>query len=440
MCSAKIHGVEVKLFQHPDKNTKLEHEKPLTPILTPMQLLEMGQREQIISKVTQTLGFDFLRTESMIVPLIKNVINHSQSLPDSFNRYYTYQGGLFDYALKRTEVAIDLLKQRTVLENNEFSEKQLLWVYVVFSAGLLKGIGKIYVDFSIKLYDAKFKYVKKWNPVLDRLNGKGFYTFSYAHEEDEEFRANMNLLLARTLMPEPGFAFIASNPKIFKIWVALLQEKWPKTGGLGALLDHADYLAIYADFERLLEELKKQNINFKKSFMDPTQDPLQKERLIGIEFLQWLKDQLENGKEALNKDKLHLTRDGVFISSDIFKVFLTTNPHIKQWQIVQRGFFILGLNRGGLDIEMLTQTWGGKEYSGFILNNVAAILPEKVNVYNKETNKVEKVDALEVISAQQQGKDVKFEATKNILDANGSWVLSSEVNQNNLKPGNISRA
>lgn len=429
--------MEVKLFQRPDSNIKTANRESLTPVLSPIQLLEIGTRDASIVKLTENMTFDFARLESMITPLIKNVVNHCQSLPDSSHHYYTHPGGMFDYALKRTEIAVDLFRQYTVIENNEYSPKQLRWLYALFSAGLLQGIGKIQVDFSIALHDTKANYVKIWNPILDRLNGKGYYAFEFLHEENDDFRANINLLLARILTPEPGFAFIASDQEVLRVWLDLLHEDWPKTGSLGAILNYADYLALQAYFNQLLEELKKQNALFRKNFMDSSHDAVQRERMLGIEFLEWLKNELESGKIALNTEHVTFDKDGAFISSELFKLFLITNPHIKQWQAVQRGFITLGLARGGLDAQMLTRVWGNKEFNGLQIANIAAILPENVNVYNEDSKKVVRVNALEIIHAQNTGTKILEQQNMKLLDVNGKWITPPEGNDNIFKPGKL---
>lgn len=429
------------MFKRPDKPSSRMAKESLTPIFTAKQLLETSNRPISINRIKDASYLDDARISTICLPLIENIANHCQSLPETSNHYYAQSGGLLDHALKRCEIAVELFRQYSVLENDKFSEEQLLWLYALLSASLLQGIGKLQIDFNIKLFDIHGAAIKTFNPLLDKLNGKGFYTHEFTDESFEEVRANINILLAKTLMPEEGFAWIASNREVLITWLALLHEDWPAAGSLGAILLYADSLAIHDYFKELLKNhLEKQNsLSRIGTFIDNAQETLeQKERILGIQFLEWLKKSLESGQLTINKEPVFLVPNGLVMSSEIFKLFLSSHPHVRQWQTVKRGFITLGLHVGGVEGEVVSKYHhGNNEVSGLLINKFAAFLPNTVKIYNSTTNTKNTVNTIDLINATIS--NTKPQTVTNIaltkqLNAKGQWQNLSEA-QNNLITG-----
>ena len=73
--------------------------------------------------------------------------------------------------------------------------------------------------------------LKQWNPLLESLNNVGsYYTYEFQKDGDIEFRRRLNLLIAKAIMPPSGFNWIASNPEVLAIWLALLNEDQASAG------------------------------------------------------------------------------------------------------------------------------------------------------------------------------------------------------------------
>lgn len=430
------------MFKRTSKPTRAVSTSSLTPVLSAEQLLEMNNRASSVRRINDTTYLDEARIAAICTPLIKNVASHCQSLPETANYYYAQSGGMLDHALKRTEIAVDLFRQYSVLENDNFTEEQLLWLYALFSASLLKGIGKLHIDFNINIFDVHAEPIKTFNPLMDKLTGKGFYTHEFIEENMEDLRANINILLARILMPENGFAWIASNKEVLSTWLSLIHEDWPAAGSLGAILAYADSLSIHSYFkEFLLKHLEKHNASSRiGTFIDNPQDSMsQKERLLGIQFMEWLKKSLESGQLAINKEAIFLVPNGIVMSSEIFKLFLSSHPHVRQWQTVKRGFITLGLHSGGIEGEVVAKyRHGNNEVSGLLVKKFAALLPETMKMYHQQTNQKSTVHAVDLIhgakSSAQPMTLTNLELAKR-LNAKGQWQNLTESQNNTLKPG-----
>jgi integrating conjugative element relaxase (TIGR03760 family) len=241
--------VEVVLFHRPGKNPILTQAKPLkdlTRMLTVVQFLGEDKRKTLLNKMRDLCGLETSRYESLCTVLVENLVNYCQSLPETSNSYYSQPGGLVDHSLNRTEAALSLFQEFMVQEQPGFySEEQMLWQYALYSAAILQGIGKLFVDYQINLFDANGQLLKPWNPLLESLINTGsYYAFDFQKESDIEFRRRLNLLLAKSLMPVSGFTWIASNPQILEVWLALLNEDQRSAGTLGAILIRAEAQAI----------------------------------------------------------------------------------------------------------------------------------------------------------------------------------------------------
>ena len=151
--------MEAPLFHRHGKRTRSAHAKPLkdlVAIIPPAQMLLEDRRQELLQKITEFCALEPSRFEGLCSSLIHNLINHCQSMPETSNSYYAMSGGFLDHALNRTEAALDLFRQYVVKEDgHDLSEVQKLWVYALFSAGILQGIGKLQIDYRIDLFDVK---------------------------------------------------------------------------------------------------------------------------------------------------------------------------------------------------------------------------------------------------------------------------------------------
>ncbi|WP_209025853.1 TraI domain-containing protein [Legionella israelensis] len=423
--------------------------KDLMKILPVRQLLADEKRQNLLAEMKSLSGLEESRYESLCVVLINNLIQYCQSLPETSHHYYSQPGGIIDHALNRTEAALSLFSQFVVLdENAELSEQQKLWQYALYSAALLKGIGKLFVDFSVNLYDNHGYLLKSWNPLLENLTTFGkYYDYSFEKEPDIEFRRRLNLLLARAIVPASGFAWIASDVDVLTVWLALLNEDERSAGTLGAILIRADAIAIQRYFNRLMVKGfggRTGRYGRIGAFSDSTPASItEKEQQIGIEFIQWLARALEKGQIQLNKTPLFMVPGGMLMSADVFKWFVRENPEFKNWQAVQNGFLSLGLHEKGPDGKPTTsfeQINNQQIHSGVVFEKYGVALPEKLQVHNMNTGKSVNRSAVEVIHSTElanhfvRAHSSSPQASVQQLSSSGQWK-KPEVTQAAIHPG-----
>lgn len=435
--------MEKILFTHYGKKGKPVQRQLLTdlmPISSPEQILLEEKRANLWSKITQACKLSPAQFESLGFSLATNLINDCQLLPETVNSYYSQSGGMLDYALNRTEAALALFATYVVADDSgEWSEEQKLWQYVLYSAAMLQGIGKLQIDLKVKCYNQQGQYLAQWNPLLTSLASQcRHYDYEFETEADVDFRRRLNGLLARRLMPEEGFAWIASNPQILQIWLALLHEDYQGAGTLGALLIRADSLALRRYFNQFLvrDQVAHSSRHRTSTFSDGTPETIHdKEIKIGATFLAWLNTAIESLDVKINKEILFMVPGGLLIGSEIFKLFVQDNPAYKNWLAVKNSFLSLRLHQKGLEGEddlRFEDFARGKMLHGVVLSNYALVLPEEVSVHGASGEQV--LSAVEFISQVDKGRHVLNAASGAAMSSGlpqlsqaGQWEIVSSA-------------
>lgn len=439
------------MFHHHRKSSTSGTSKALKDLVRHIpaaQFLAEDKRLVLLQKMEELSGLEDSRYESICAVLVENLVNYCQSLPETSNSYYSHAGGLVDHALNRTEAALSLFKEFMVLdEAGILSEEQKLWQYALYSAAILQGIGKLFVDFRIDLYDMNGQVLTEWNPLLGSLIHTGtYYDYEFQKESDIEFRRRLNLLLARALMPSSGFDWIASNPQILAVWLALLNEDPRSAGTLGAILIRADSLALQ---RYLLEFTNKSSGNRAGRYRAGTfsggvpESVLQKEQIVGVEFIQWLNLALAEGRILVNKAPLLMVPGGMLMCQEIFQLFVREHPEYKNWLAVQTGFLSLGLhhrNADGSNLNRFEHIHNQKMYSGVVFSEYAVAIPDSVKVMQVNTGKVETMSATELVNRAQfpsnftqQHNTIAVTPLQQLSTA-GQWQ-HVEVEASSLAPG-----
>ena len=449
--------MEVPLFHRHGKKVKLAHAKPLkdlVAIIPPPQLLLEGRRQDLLQKIEASSALESSRFEGLCLSLIHNLINHCQSMPETSNSYYALSGGLLDHALNRTEAALSLFRQYVVQEEGaDFSEEQKLWVYALFSAGILQGIGKLQIDYHVDLFDVNGQLLRKWNPLLESMASVGaHYHFEFQPEGETDLRCRLNLLLARLLMPANGFAWIISNPEVLAVWLALLNEDTRSAGTLGAILIRADAIAIQRYFYEFMIKgggARGGRPNRNTSFVDTVPESiLEKERLLGVEFIKWLTIQLQSGQIMINKAPLLMVPGGLLMSTEIYKWFVREHPEYKNWQAAQKAFLSLGLHSLGTDgsaTSRFEQTNTQQMHSGNVFAKYAIVLPETMQYVHLKTGEVSSISAIELVHQAQFNHDFSHlernahSSLLNQLSVAGHWQPVEAAIPMPTNPGNKAR-
>lgn len=406
---------------HKDKNkanvplsqVKSTNSEKLSRCVLPKQLLLKEKRVEMTKPYPNLMGFDEEKYQTFCESLLFNLANYLQDLPETRNSYFSNRGGFLNHGLSRCSAALSACRAYFVNDDGkpakQLSETQQLWMYALFSAALLKGIGKLYVDFIVDLYDTNGDFIKKWD-VLDgpmREQGAYFYDYDFDVPYQEVFRHRVTLLLAQQILPKVGYLWIASDKDVFSTWLALLEDDSRSGGTLGMILDKADALVINRFFlehgmagyqrEGEFKPLQQKNTTFSVPQRDLSEHLKAGEiPQAGMEFIKWLNRSLLTGRLMVNQAPLFLVPGGLLMSPDMFKLFIREHPEFKSWLAVQTAFVQLDLHTTsptGENTQRFNQMKSGQQLTGVVLSNVGLVLPDKVKVVNPSTGAVKEVNA-----------------------------------------------
>lgn len=410
--------------------------KNATRLISPAQFLNEDKRQNLLKKMNELSGLEESRYQSLCALLIENLVNYCQNLPETTNSYYSQPGGVVDYALNRTEAALSLFHDFMIQEQpNLFSEEQKLWQYALYSAAMLQGIGKLYIDYTVNVFDATGQWLTQWNPMLESLSHRGTqYDYELQKESEVTFRCRLNILLAKALMPVSGFSWIASNPEVLAAWLALLNEDYRSAGTLGALLIRADAIAIQRYFSEFMvrNAATRGRSRHPSTFSDVPDSLINKEQALGIEFIQWLTKSLDEGRLMINKAPLLMVPGGLLMCQEMYHLFMRDNPQYKNWQAIQLGFLSLGLHGQGADglaVSRFEQAHTEQMHSGVVFSKYAMALPASVAVNHLTTGNVESMSAIELAHRAQytnqfsQQQVVVAIPSLQQLNAAGQWQI-----------------
>lgn len=424
------------------KNAEKAPPKKSTKTLTRLQdaaaLLLLDKRKNSLNSIERSLLLKDDRYQSLGLSVLHSLLNYYQSLPESIATFYKNAGGLVDHALQRTEAALSIFQRYLKPdENGEYSDIQSLWQYALYTASLLQGIGKLYRDYHVTIYDNHGTVLKNWNPLQESLLSHGsYYDYTFREPDNSDLRSRLNVLLARQLMPLSGFNWIASDASVLRVWLALLNEDLYAAGTLGCVLDTADAIALQQEMDRIAKEIGKgrtQGTHRLGTFNDTTRKHVALlEQQVGIEFVHWLQQGLASGALMINKAPLFAVPGGVLMSVDAFKLFVRENPDFKNWQAVQKGFESLGLHEhspDGASTGKFEQLKNQQVVSGIALGvHSSVILPAQASIKNLNSGAVHRYSATEIIHHihahphfQASAASLGPVAALHAINANGQW-------------------
>ena len=427
----------------------------LSPVLTPDKIIAEKRRADLIAKLPMQLSLPEEKYNPLALTLVRRFAEYAQLLPETRNSYFSHNGGLFDHGLERASAALSLVRAYFLPESSEstsLSQPQTLWMYAVFSAALLNGVGKLATDFIIEIFDSQEKFIRTWCPFAGSLLTQGaFYDYEFDNVHPDSFKRRATILLARQLMPEEGFLWIASDKDVFAMWLALLEDDQRDAGTLGPILWRAEAQVInnYFNQPKFTKDYSvKERSTFSPSGMPFNMPTTVGERQVragentqaGIEFIRWLHSGLLSQKFNVNQSRLFVVPGGMLMHQDMMKYFIREHPEYKNWVAVQNALIDLELHTLGSDgevVQKFDRSSDGTQHSGVVLStkNLGMILPDQFHVMKAGQTDPTLYSAHQLMqdaSLQQAFAHSARAATtlaKNVIGSDGKWTSDPRLSQ-----------
>lgn len=305
----------------------------LLPVLSGEELLfshrHKGLLRQIRDLAAEFSQEDFDRSYGS---LMRNFMEFVQVLPHKPNGI---MGSLLNYSLAR---AVATFQKYCQLRKTQTTP---LLKFAVFSAALLKNVGRVVSNQRIVLTDEAGEFYRDWNAFSGSMIGQSqfykMYPISAAYLRIEK---EATPLLARQLIPHDIFLWLSSDLVIFSDWLAaLLGEEGVGSKEISltiALIKREDIIAILNTLDGALVD---------------AHEPAATEH--GEAFYKWLKAGIESGEIAVNTDdaSVHVVNEGVLVEKKLFKQFAELSKLPVNFAVVLTQFGnLMGIaSKGGND-------------------------------------------------------------------------------------------
>lgn len=366
------------------------------PVLTADQLLGSEERTTVVHQIRKQSGAPVEYFNILYKKLIENTAEFMQNLPSLNNRRIAR----IDRQLNIASIALSLREPYIIageLLNRTTDAEKALWNYVVFSSLLLSRIGELATHYHISMVNDKGIFEQAWEPLVGSMLDQGqHYKIRHILDDPSPNTRDLTVLIARALMPDDGFHWIASHPVALEEWLLGLQ-----VDGVGqsegviadcyitlqkylianqALLEEQTAAVLKEYLEELLEEFLAEHHTAEAIPPRISSDPVNTRA--GEDFYQWLRDGIEQDKISVNQpdSAVLVTSQGVLLlHPEIFDKFTHEHPKHHNTKEVFNQFKNLGLV-SNKNIETYVSTLPGmqdKQVKGVLLPDPTVLLGSK---------------------------------------------------------------
>lgn len=217
--------------------------------------------------------------------------------------------------------------------------------YAIFSAALLKDVANVVVNQRIFITDKEGNFVLQWQPFdgsLESIEEAEYYKIMPLSSTYHRIAHSITPLLARQLLPQEGFDWIASDPHIFVDWLDALRDE---EGEGTARITHTLQLYKTKVGEGLIDSLPAVHVPQEDSPATQYADS----------FFVWLQKGIDSGEIQVNTPTagVHVTQEGVFLERPgAFKQYVDLHVDIpvNMFSVYQQFGNLFGLTKlSGID-------------------------------------------------------------------------------------------
>jgi hypothetical protein len=239
-------------------------------------------------------------------PFIEQLMIYMQLLPRSHNEPL---GSMLYTSLLRTEWILNNWQMPRPVDDNDF-----WYIYVVFTAALLKDLDRIFQYYQINLLDDNGQFLRHWLPYSGAMLGQGsYYTLLPLYVTTKQFSPEVIALLARQIISSDVYKALAANRDLYFQWLALIKGESHPLGTFESVL------SLFKDEElRMYLQKHVDEGGFSADYLDKF------DLHYGIDFLDWLRKEISDGNLDVNivDAGVHVVRNGIFIEPSVLVEYL----------------------------------------------------------------------------------------------------------------------
>jgi len=305
----------------------------LLPVMDAQKLLEAGRHHAVLRQLKDTCGVPAEYFDAFYMPLVNAFVGFVQILPTEFTGPLS---GMMNEGIARAMIAM----QTYQLEHKD--QLDPLKTYAVFSAGLFRDVSHVVMNQQIILTDKEGDFIENWHPLSGSMLGRAeYYRLLPLPAVFQRLDITLCHLLARQLMPEQAYEWIASDLHVLADWFDAISGE---QGG-GGVLAHTLAYSKPEDLHALESSLVQ--VPVKQVESHATEH--------GHAFYRWLVDGLNKKIIKVNTADagVHVTDQGVFLERPkIFREFLEVYNESVTLSVVYAQFGnLMGIaKKGGYDL------------------------------------------------------------------------------------------
>ncbi|WP_038032982.1 TraI domain-containing protein, partial [Thioalkalivibrio sp. ALE28] len=148
----------------------------LLPVQTAEQLLQVPHRQALLRQIANLLALPAGCSSEYVVSAIERYAAFVQAAPASEVHHHSGRGGMLDHGLEVVLKALQIRRGYVLpprAEPERLSHEADAWSYGVFSAAVLRDVGKPVVDQEIVLYDTLGNRLGRWEPWHGQMEDAG---------------------------------------------------------------------------------------------------------------------------------------------------------------------------------------------------------------------------------------------------------------------------
>ena len=393
------------ISRHPQQKTKLLN--GYFPIHGASELLE--PHRELVDTIRQYFGVPETVWVSTHEQLLNNYAQRVQLLPANEDDHHTEPGGLLRHSLETANHAIKI-RRGYMLPNGasseRISEQQEIWNFAVLCAALLHDIGKSITQATISLRNHEGNE-SRWSLVYGDIPLDASYRLQFRRQPPDQYHQTIPLLIAGQIIPLSALQWLTHYPEVFSVWRLTLSGQYDEAGVFGEIIrkiSHDAQKITPSQKEKCKSKNQEQRNSSPPSSSSESETPQidlqyivlppgmeqvrihshesetneqrnqsesgggsqpiiqpsafqpnnrgQSKKEVAQQFVQWLRQQIIDGKIGINAPNAQLQRvaEGLLlVSPAIFKRYLRDEEHIElnnhELKMLQSGFLSLGIHK-----------------------------------------------------------------------------------------------
>ena len=237
-----------KLSPIKDNKEHVAIEKTIYKVQTADSLLANSFCHDKLIELKQLTSCTATDYQNLYLALVKNVALFFQTFPVSTKCVNTSLETLLHLALERSIAALKIRRGYMLPIGSEtetcYSEQEF-WTYAIFSAALLKDVWQLPLAFNVIITDSKGNELESWQPLNQGTLKPGhFYQFTGNNLLQSNQPSNLNVLLAKDLMPLKGFLCLSQKLSILQLWCHYLSGHPDNSNSIYQIISQAENSVI----------------------------------------------------------------------------------------------------------------------------------------------------------------------------------------------------